>query len=123
MNRSLLFLFAAAAMILAGPNVAHEMTEKYIPVGHYQELRGAETHRGTIISTNETDSTVTLRTDLGDQTYKVTATTSIWLDRSLRKETNLEGSLADCEPGLLAEVHEVEAGSLEADWIKVQITP
>jgi hypothetical protein len=123
MLKALLFIFAAAAILAAESIYAHEMTEKYIPVGAYQSLRSAKTHLGTITSVNETDRTLTLRTDTGEQTYKVTENTKIWLDRSQLKETNLDGTLADCKPGMTAEVHAGEAGTQQAYWIKVQIAP
>lgn len=115
----LMLLFTA----FPATGVAHEMTEKYIPVGQYTSVRGPDTHHGQIASTDAGQQTVTITTDTGDHTYAVTESTRIWVDRSLRKEPNLDGSLEDIRPGLKAEIRTAHSNPKQAYWIKVQLAP
>lgn len=119
------FAFLALTAILFCPYPAHgqEMTEKYIPVGAYPELVGKYTTVGEIIRVDRGARTFTLKGESGVQTLEVTDRTKIWLDRSLLKETNLDGTLSDLKTGLKAEVRVFGPKRMRtANWIKLQIT-
>ena len=48
--------------------------------------------------------------------------TKIWLDRSLRKEANQDGTFADLKAGLRAEVRVLGPKQMTtAKWVKVQV--
>lgn len=119
------FAFLALTAILFYPYPAHgqEMTEKYIPVGAYPELAGKYTTVGEIIRVDGRARTFTLKGESGVQTLEVTGRTKIWLDRSLLKETNLDGIFSDLKTGLKAEVRVLGPKQTRtAHWIKLQIT-
>ena len=96
---------------------AHQMTEKYIPVGMYPQLDSQYTTNGSIEAVNAGQNTVTI----GGKTAKVTDRTLIWLDRSLLKEKNVDGSFGDLREGLKAEFKLADPNGDVAKWVKVQI--
>lgn len=106
----LLLIFSTAS--------AHQMTEKYIPVGMYPQLYSQYTTGGTIEAVNTEQNIVTI----GGKTVKVTDKTLIWLDRSLIKQKNVNGNFSDLREGLKAEYKLANLGDDVAKWVKVQIT-
>ena len=71
---------------------------------------------------DERKKTFVLRGDSDTKTIQVSDNTKIWLDRSLRKEANQDGSFADLKPGLKAEVRVFGPEQMTtAKWVKVQI--
>jgi hypothetical protein len=108
------------------PVAAHEMTERYIPIGESPGLSGKYTVIGKLQGVNARDRTCAIAAASGPLTVKITEKTKIWLDRSHLGLTNLEGTLADLRPGATVEVkpegHERGVSSGPAEWIKVQVT-
>ena len=97
---------------------AHQMTEKYIPVGMYPQLDSQYTTYGIIEAVNTEQNTVTIN----GKTAKVTDKTLIWLDQSLLKQKNVNGSFSDCREGMKAEFKLVDPDGDAAKWMKLQIT-
>ena len=116
----------SAALVGGAPAAfAHEMTERYIPVGQSPGLSGRYTVIGTLQSINTRDQTVAIAGPAGASSAKITQRTKIWVDRSKLGLTHLRGTLADLRPGLTVEVkHEGHARGVSsgpAEWIKVQL--
>lgn len=97
---------------------AHQMTEKYIPVGMYPQLDSQYTVYGTIEAANANENTVTIK----GKTVKITDKTFIWLDRSLLKQKNVNGSFSDMSVGMKAEFKLADPDGDVAKWVKCQIT-
>ena len=104
---------------------AHEMTERYIPVGQSPGLSGKYTLIGKVQTIDARDRTVAIAGSTGTSSAKITERTRIWLDRSKLRLTNLKGAFSDLRPGLTVEVklegHRRGASSGPAEWIKVQV--
>ncbi len=117
-----------SALLWGGPLAAsaHEMTERYIPVGQSPGLSGKYTVIGKIQTINVRDQTVAIVGTTGSWSAKVTEKTKIWLDRSKLRLTNLKGTFSDLRPGATVEVkpegHLRGVFSGPAEWIKVQIS-
>ena len=112
-------LIIALILMLASPTIdAHQMTEKYIPVGMYPQLDSEYITYGTIDAVNTEQKTVTIN----GKTAKVTNKTLIWQDRSLLKQKNIKGSFSDLHEGLKAEFKLVAPDSDVAKWVKVQVS-
>ncbi len=116
-----------SALLWGGPPApsAHEMTERYIPVGQSPGLSGKYTVMGKIQAINAQDQTVTILGTTGTWRAKITERTKIWLDRSQLRLTNLKGAFSDLRPGLTVEVkhedHRRGVSSGPTEWIKVQL--
>ncbi len=93
-------------------------TERYIPIGRSPGLSAKHTYLGVIEAADVRAQTIKLS---GDRTVKIGAATRIWLDRSRLKQTNLQGSFADLQPGRRIEIkfQDPERRQL-ADWVKVE---
>lgn len=112
-------LITALMMVLVCTTAgAHQMTEKYIPVGMYPQLDSQYTIYGTIEAANTEQNTVTIK----GKTVKVTDKTFIWLDRSLLKQKNVNGSFNDMRVGMKAEFKLADPDGDVAKWVKCQIT-
>ncbi len=71
---------------------------------------------------------VTIESDAGEHTYRVTDATYIWLDRSERGETTMEATLPELEDlagaGLVAEARALGPERPHtAAWLKVRLAP
>ena len=118
------FALLALMAILIFPFSGHgqEMTEKYIPVDAYPKLAGSNVVVGRIVSTDKDMRVFALESDDLIQNFIVADTTKIWLDRSLLKKANGDGSFADLKAGLKAEVRLLSSRQKSvAKWVKVQI--
>ncbi len=112
-----------AVFLVAATSSSHEMTDKYVPVGHYPELRSPHTRIGTIAEMDAGGRSVTLTDDGTTNTYRITEDTKIWLDRSLLKLENLDGSVANIEIGMKAEIKaRGPERPDEALWVKLQVS-
>jgi hypothetical protein len=126
-GRRFWILVVGLAVLLGGAPAAfaHEMTERYIPVGQSPGLSGKYSIIGTLQSVNAREQTVAIARPAGTASAKITQRTQIWLDRSKLRQTNLKGTIADLRPGLTVEVklegHARGATSGPAEWIKVEI--
>jgi hypothetical protein len=99
-----------------------EATEMFIPIGQSPGVSNKSSLLGTIKSVDHSGTrTVTVSGLAGVQTVQITDRTPIWIDRSLQKQRNQTGTLADLQPGRKVEIMLVEvAGKPTAKWIKVQ---
>ncbi len=123
MSHKFVFLALVATLSFPFSGQGQEMTEKYIPVDAYPQLAGKHAAVGIILSVDEKKRTFVLRGDSDTKTIQVSDKTKIWLDRSLRKESNQDGSFADLKVGLKAEVRVFGPKQMTtAKWVKVQIT-
>ena len=104
---------------------AQEMTEQYIPIGRSPGLSGKYTVIGKLQSVNAREQICSVASAVGIVNAKITERTKIWLDRSLLRQPNVKGTIADLKPGLTVEVkpegHQSGAPSGPAEWIKVQV--
>jgi hypothetical protein len=113
------------AALLASASYAHgqKQTERFIPLGRSPGLSGKVTHVGTVEAADAGARTIIVA--WGDHRYtsRVTAQTSIWLDRSRLKLTTLDGTFADLQRGRRVEVMPAGPGpGAAAEWVKVEIT-
>lgn len=105
------------------PGLAHEETERYIPIGQSPGISGKYSYLGAIRAIEQTPPAVVVEDASGPRAVKVTAATRIYLDRSASGLTNLEGSLEDCRVGQIVEIKYVDLQTKDAaDWIKVRVS-
>ena len=101
------------------------MTEQFIPVGQSPGLSGKYTVIGKLHSVNAREQICSVASAAGTVNAKITERTKIWLDRSLLRQPNAKGTIADLKPGVMVEVkleaHLRGASSGPAEWIKVQV--
>jgi len=122
MNRRRL-LRAARLLALLGPFHAHgqRRTERYIPIGRSPGASGVTTRIGTVQSADARSRTFELETPEGRHEVAVPADAPIWLDRSRQRQSALDGSFDDLQPGRRAEVRYASpARAGHALWIKVE---
>lgn len=104
---------------------AHEMTERYIPVGQSPGLSGKYTVIGKVQTIDARNQTVAIAGATRTSSAKITERTKIWLDRSKLRLTNVKGTFSDLRPGLTVEVkhegHRRGTSSGPAEWVKVEI--
>ncbi len=123
MSHKFVFLALVAALFFPYSGQGQEMTEKYIPVDAYPQLAGKYLVVGRIVSVDKDMRAFALQSDGSIQKFLVANNTMIWLDRSLRKEANTDGTFSDLKTGLKAEVKVFGPGQMHmARWIKVQVT-
>ncbi len=99
-----------------------EATEMFIPIGQSPGLSGKGSLIGTLESVDRGKGMVTISSPSGTQAVRFTDRTPIWLDRSLQKQPNQNGTIADLQQGRKVEI-KLRKGEPKADteWIKVQI--
>jgi hypothetical protein len=99
-----------------------QATEMFIPIGQSPGLSGKESVIGTLESVDQGKGMVTITSPSGTQTVRFTDRTLIWLDRSLQKQPNQNGAIADLQQGRTVEI-KVRKGEPKtvAEWIKVQL--
>ena len=127
MGKLFVGVIAISALLWVGSPApaAHEMTERYIPVGQSPGLSGKYTVTGKVQTIDARSQTVAIAGTTATWSAKITERTKIWLDRSKLRLTNLKGAFSDLRPGLTVEVkpegHRRGISSGPAEWIKVQI--
>lgn len=109
---------------LGGAHAAYgqEATEIYIPIGQSPGVSGKVSMIGTLESVDPGRKTVTVSGPSGTRTVAFTERTSIWLDRSLQKQPNRSGTMADLQQGRKVEI-KLRKGEPKpvAEWIKVEV--
>ena len=126
-RRFVVALVGMSVLLGGGPPApsAQEMTEKFIPVGQSPGLSGKYTVIGKLQSVNAREQICSVASAAGTVNVRITERTKIWLDRSLLRQPNVKGTIADLKPGLTVEVkpegHQSGAPSGPAEWIKVQV--
>jgi hypothetical protein len=118
------YLRLAIAVVLLGGTLeasGQQATEMFIPIGQSPGLSGKESVIGTLESVDRGKGLVTITSPSGAQTVRFTDRTPIWLDRSLQKQPNQNGAIADLQQGRKVEI-KLRKGEPKADaeWIKVQ---
>jgi hypothetical protein len=116
-------LIAACALFLLGQTFAHGQreTERFIPIGRSPGASGVTTRIGTVQSADARSRTFELETPEGRHKVAVPADAPIWLDRSRQRQSALDGSFDDLQPGRRAEVRYASpARAGLALWIKVE---
>ena len=122
MLHKFVFLALVAALFFPYSGLGQEMTEKYIPVDAYPQLTGKYMIVGNIVSVDKDMRAFGLQSDGSTQKFLVANNTMIWLDRSLRKEANTDGTFSELKTGLKAEVKVLGPGRMHtARWVKVQV--
>ncbi|MGH8660925.1 MAG: hypothetical protein ACREUB_04085 [Burkholderiales bacterium] len=115
---------AIMIVTLGGAFGAHgqEATEIFIPIGRSPGLSDKQSLIGTLESVDRGKKTVTVSSPSGARTVTFTERTPIWLDRSLQKQQNRSGAIADLQQGRKVEI-KLRKGEPKpvAEWIKVQV--
>ncbi|HEY7657246.1 MAG TPA: hypothetical protein VH881_10315 [Burkholderiales bacterium] len=121
-NRYLRLMSAIVVLGSALTAQAQEATEMYIPLGQSPGVSGKTSLLGTLESVDAAKRTVTVAGPSGARTVGLTDRTSIWLDRSLQKQPNRSGTMADLQRGHRVEI-KLRKGEPTpvAEWIKVQV--
>ena len=123
--RGLLGGCAIVVALLWGTSFAHgqKSTEQYIPIGKSPGLSGKYTSIGLLTDVNAQKRTITIADSAGPQTFKLSDTTRIWLDRSKIKKSSISGKFADLVKGRRVEAkHEYPDRGNAAEWVKVEVT-
>ena len=118
------FALMSLMLVLIYPHVGNgqEMTEKYIPIGTYPKLAAPNITIGTIVDVDKDMKTIALQSEGPIQRFLVADATMIWLDRSLLRKANGDGTFADLRTGVKAEVAVLSPKEKRiAKWIKVQV--
>jgi len=102
---------------------AQKATEIFIPIGASPGLSSKMSLIGTLESVDPVTKVVSVSSPAGAQTVTLTERTPIWLDRSLDKQPNRSGAIADLQQGRKVEI-KLRQGDPKpvAEWIKVQVT-
>ncbi|HLF22297.1 MAG TPA: hypothetical protein VI565_00125 [Burkholderiales bacterium] len=122
MRASLLFA-VTLIVVLASVSFAHgqKQTERFIPIGQSPGISGKYTYIGTIGKTDPARRTVTVGAAEQTQVVQVADRTRIWLDRSKKKLTALDGGYGDLQVGRRVEVkYETPDRKGVPEWIKVE---
>jgi hypothetical protein len=122
LNRYLVLALAVAALASAPAAHGQEATEMYIPIGQSPGLSEKSSLIGSLESVDRGRRMVTVSTPSGAKTVALSERTTVWLDRSLEKQPNRSGTMADLQPGRKVEV-KLRKGEPKpvAEWIKVQV--
>ena len=99
-----------------------EATEMYIPIGQSPGLSGKGSLIGTLESVDPKTNSVMVSSPSGPRAVAIAGRTSIWLDRSLQKQSNRSGVFADLQQGRKVEI-KLRKGEPKpvAEWIKVEV--
>lgn len=111
---------AAACLLLAGSASGHPMTEQYIPIGQSPGISGQQATIGEILSVDASGRSLLLRDSAGERRLRITASTRLWIDRSLQRQPSEVGRVADLHPGMQVEVRYGDADPDYAYWIKLR---
>jgi hypothetical protein len=112
-------------IVLTGPFAyAQRTTEMFIPIGQSPGVSGKQTFLGKIDRVDAKARWFSVTTSERSYKVKVTNQTRIWLDRTLLKLSNQDGTFADCRKDLTAEIKMVGVERTDngvADWIKIRV--
>src|SRR5207249_8623118 len=96
-RRFVVALVGMSVFLGGGPPApsAQEMTERFIPVGQSPGLSGKYTVIGKLQSVNAREQICSVASAAGTVNVRITERTKIWLDRSLLRQPNVKGTIAD----------------------------
>lgn len=122
LNRYMGLAIVAVALGSAFVASGQEATEMYIPIGQSPGLSNKSSLIGTLESVDSAKRMVTVSSPSGKRTVGITDRTLIWLDRSLQKQSNQNGAIADLQQGGKVEI-KLRKGEPQAvaEWIKIQV--
>ena len=103
-------------LMLASAVLAQQATEQYIPIGESPGLSD-DTVTGTISTVYDDDHRMTIRSDAGPVTVRITEKTRFYLDSSREQRRNYAGTFEDCEVGRRVEIDVDDDGI--AAWVKI----
>jgi streptogramin lyase len=110
------------ALLLAGAAAAQEETERFIPIGKSPGVSGISSMIGTIQAADAEHRTITVESGGETMTVRIAEDTSVWIDRSAVRQTNLVGNDSDLEVGRTVEVKYVDDDERDvAEWVKVAV--
>lgn len=113
----------AVLTLLCASALAHEMTERYIPIGASPGVSGKLSYTGPIQAVDARARTLTIADASGTHAVKITEHTRVYLDRSQLALENLVGDFADCRAGLTAEIKYTDPATKDtAEWVKIRVT-
>ncbi len=107
-------------LMLALPATAQQTTERYIPIGQSPGISGQLSTIGTIDEFDAGGGILQVDGSDGRKTYRLTAQTRIWIDRSATRRASLVGNRDDLAAGRLVEVMHRRDDPQLADWIKLE---
>jgi hypothetical protein len=116
-------LTVALLMAVVGPTSvasAQQTAERYIPIGESPGVSGTSSVIGEIVAVDAQTRAISVATDSGRRTLRMTATTRYWLDRSQRQRPNGAGTFADCSVGRFVEVLPSRDDAGTATWVKIR---
>ncbi len=124
MPRGSIAIAALFAFLLSAPGAqSQKSTEQFIPIGQSPGLSTVLTDIAAIAEVDADARTITLSV-AGGRRVKVTEGTTIWLDRSKIRQSNVVGGFEDLRVGLQVEVNYEDSQRREmAEWIKVALEP
>ena len=124
MPRGSIAIAALVAFLLSAPGAqGQKATEQFIPIGQSPGLSNVYTDLAAIAEVDADARTITLPL-AGGRRVKVTEGTTIWLDRSKNRQSNVVGGFEDLRVGLQVEVKYEDSQRREmAEWIKVAPEP
>lgn len=108
-------------LLLAAPTVAaQQTTERFIPIGQSPGISGKLSMLGTVHAFDASSGNLQVDGTDGRKTYRLTAQTRIWIDRSATRQASLVGDRGDLASGRLVEVMHRRDDPQLADWIKLE---
>lgn len=106
-------------LMLVLPANAQQTTERFIPIGQSPGISGLLSTIGTIGNFDATAGTLEIEATDGRKSFRVTAQTRIWIDRSAARQASLVGDRDDLAAGSRVEVMHRRDDPQAADWIKI----
>ena len=107
-------------LALALPVLAQQTTERFIPIGRSPGISGQLSTMGTLREFDASAGILRVEGEDGRRTYRLTAETRIWIDRSASRQPSLVGDRDDLAAGRLVEVMHRRDDPQLADWIKLE---
>lgn len=99
---------------------AQQTTEQFIPIGLSPGVSGKSSFIGSVTAVDGAARTVSLLSNVGTKTLKITASTHIWLDRSKAGQSSIVGDFGDLETGRRIEVLPSGQDPQTAAWVKIE---
>lgn len=99
---------------------AQQTTEQFIPIGMSPGVSGKSSFIGSITAVDGVAKTVSLLSNSGTKTLKITASTRIWLDRSKAGQSSIVGDFGDLETGRRIEALPSGQDPQTAAWVKIE---
>lgn len=112
--------YLLALLLTTSAVAAQQTTERFIPIGQSPGISGQLSMMGTVRGFELSSGELQVDGTDGRKTYRVTAQTRIWIDRSATRQASLVGNRGDLSAGRLVEVMHRRDDPQVADWIKLE---